>query len=209
ENGKIPEDYYEWWGYEDAKLFQYAKETLTELAQKDQPFNLTMLTADTHFEDGYESEQTPDVFGDQYSNVIHYSDKQIYELLQWMKKQPFYENTTVILCGDHLTMDSDFFDDIDPDYQRSVYNVFLNTDKKKVREKNRQFSAVDMFPTTLSALNVKIPGNRMGIGVNLFSGQKTLIEKKGYDNFQNELMKKSDFYDQKLMQSKEKNSSDP
>src|SRR5699024_6013866 len=167
ENGKIPEDYYEWWGYEAAKLFQYAKESLTELAQKAQPFNLTMLTADTHFEDGYESEQTPDVFGDQYSNVIHYSDKQIYELLQWMKKQPFYENTTVILCGDHLTMDSDFFDDIDPDYQRSVYNVFLNTDKKKVREKNRQFSAVDMFPTTLSALNVKIPGNRMGIGVNL------------------------------------------
>lgn len=203
DTGRIPEDYYKWWGYEDAKLFKYAKETLTELSEKDQPFNLTMLTADTHFEDGYATDKTPDLFGDQYSNVIHYSDQQIYELLQWMKKQPFYKNTTVVLCGDHLTMDSDFFEDIDPDYQRTVYNVFLNTDKKNVRSKNRQFSAVDMFPSTLAALNVKIPGNRLGIGVNLFSKQQTLIEKMGYDSFQNELMKKSDFYDKKLMKIKE------
>lgn len=201
--GHIPKDYYEWWGYEDRKLVDYAKETLNELSSKDAPFNLTMLTADTHFEDGYATEDTPDLFGDQYSNVIHDSDRQIYELLQWMKKQPFYEDTTVILVGDHLTMDSDFFDSVDPDYQRTVFNLLLNTGKQKVRNKNRQFSAVDMFPTTLSALGVKIPGDRLGLGVNLFSDKPTLTEQIGYDEFQNELMKKSKFYNEKLMQNKE------
>lgn len=203
DTGRISEDYYEWWGYEDRKLFDYAKETLNELSQEDEPFNLTMLTADTHFEDGYATEETPDLFGDQYSNVIHDSDRQVSQLLEWMKKQPFYEDTTVILVGDHLTMDSDFFESVDPEYQRTVFNLFLNADKQGVRNKKREFSAVDMFPTTLSALGVKIPGNRMGLGVNLFSNQSTLIEQLGYDQFQNELMKKSEFYNEKLMQNKE------
>ncbi|MDN6641153.1 MAG: LTA synthase family protein [Tetragenococcus sp.] len=203
DTGRLPEDYYEWWGYEDRKLVNYAKETLNELSQEEEPFNLTMLTVDTHFEDGYVTEDTPDLFGDQYSNVIHDSDRQISELLQWMEEQPFYEDTTVVLVGDHLTMDSDFFDSVDPDYQRSVFNLFLNTDKQDVRNKNRQFSAVDMFPTTLSALGVEVPGDRMGLGVNLFSDKPTLIEQLGYNQFQNELMKKSEFYNEKLMQDKE------
>ncbi len=204
DTGRLPEDYYEWWGYEDRKLVDYAKETLNELSQEDAPFNLTMLTVDTHFEDGYATEDTPDLFGDQYSNVIHDSDRQIAQLLEWMKEQPFYEDTTVVLVGDHLTMDSDFFDSVDPDYQRSVFNLFLNTNKQKVRNKNREFSAVDMFPTTLSALGVEVPGDRLGLGVNLFSDQPTLIEQFGYEPFQNELMKKSDFYNEKLMQDDEK-----
>ena len=56
ENGLIPEDYKVWWGYEDEKLFEFAKNRLQELSQQDMPFNLTMLTVDTHFEDGYECE---------------------------------------------------------------------------------------------------------------------------------------------------------
>lgn len=49
----IPEGYYRWWGFEDAKLFEYAKTELEDLASQDKPFNLTMLTVDTHFFDGY------------------------------------------------------------------------------------------------------------------------------------------------------------
>ncbi|WP_253214478.1 LTA synthase family protein, partial [Tetragenococcus halophilus] len=133
----IPEDYYEWWGYEDEKLFDFAKDSLTEIADEDEPFNFTMLTADTHYEDGYATDETPDLFGDQYSNVIHDSDEKIKEFIDWMKTQPFYEDTTVVLVGDHLTMDSDFFEDIDPNYQRTVYNVFLNTGKNEVNNNNR------------------------------------------------------------------------
>ena len=51
--GLIPEGYYQWWGYEDAKLFEYAKDKLTEISKNDEPFNFSMLTVATHFEDGY------------------------------------------------------------------------------------------------------------------------------------------------------------
>lgn len=47
--GEIPGDYYEWWGYEDIKLYEIAKQQLLEISKNDEPFNFTMLTADTHF----------------------------------------------------------------------------------------------------------------------------------------------------------------
>ena len=53
ENGWIEPDYEVFWGYEDEKLFSFARDTLTEIAGEDQPFALTILTVDTHYEDGY------------------------------------------------------------------------------------------------------------------------------------------------------------
>ena len=53
DNNWIPEDYKVWWGFEDQKLFSFAKERLEQLAGQEEPFNLTLLTVDTHFEDGY------------------------------------------------------------------------------------------------------------------------------------------------------------
>ena len=53
EQGDIPDDYYVWWGFEDHKLFDIAKKELTRLNKGNAPFNLTMLTVDTHTEHGY------------------------------------------------------------------------------------------------------------------------------------------------------------
>ena len=64
EVGWIPEDYRAWWGFEDQKLFQFAEDKLLELSEQDTPFNLTLLTVDTHFEDGYPCEICPDTFGE-------------------------------------------------------------------------------------------------------------------------------------------------
>lgn len=44
-NGWIDKDYRAWWGYEDLKLFEFAKTELTRLASVGQPFNFNMLTA--------------------------------------------------------------------------------------------------------------------------------------------------------------------
>ena len=200
EKGQIPEDYYVWWGYEDQKLFANAQEKLTELGSKDEPFNFTMLTVDTHFEDGYVCDLCQDEFGDnQYANVMACSSRQIDAFIKWIQEQPFYENTTIVLSGDHLTMDSDFCNDVSEDYERSVYNVFINLpedlDTSFEKTHNREFATLDMFPTTLVAMGVKIEGDKLGLGVNLFSDEQTLTEQYGRDGLDKELMKKSKFYD--------------
>ena len=200
ENGQIPEDYYVWWGYEDQKLFANAQEKLTELSSKDEPFNFTMLTVDTHFEDGYVCEQCQNEFGDnQYANVMACSSRQVDAFVKWIQQQPFYENTTIVISGDHLTMDSDFCNDVSEDYERSVYNVFINLpeglDISFEKTHNREFATLDMFPTTLAAMGVTIEGDRLALGVNLFSDEQTLTEQYGRKGLDKELMKKSKFYD--------------
>lgn len=199
ENGKLPEDYFEWWGYEDAKLFDFAKEELLELAAGDQPFNLTMLTADTHFPDGYICPDCKEDHDSQYANVLACSSKRVYEFVKWVQQQDFYKDTTIIISGDHLTMDPQFLEGIDEDYNRTVYNCIINPAVQPVQQKNRQFGVFDMYPTTLAAMGVKINGERLALGTNLFSGEKTLTEIYGRDFLNEEIKKNSDFYNDEIL----------
>ncbi|MBE6981300.1 MAG: LTA synthase family protein [Ruminococcaceae bacterium] len=200
EQGRLDPDYREFWGFEDEKLFAYAKEELTRIAELDQPFNFTMLTCDTHFPDGYVCRLCEDHYEEQYPNVMRCSSKQVGEFIEWIQQQPFYENTTIVICGDHLTMDPDFFEEADPDYVRTIYNCIINSPIKPKQSKNREFGTFDMFPTTLAALGVKIEGDRLGLGTNLFSKTPTLTEHYGYDILDNELKKNSEFYNREFLQ---------
>ena len=192
ENGLIPEDYYVWWGYEDQKLFEFAKQKVTELAAQPEPFNLTMLTVDTHFEDGYMCESCPQLYGDdQYSNVMRCSSQQVAAFIRWLQQQDFYENTTIVLCGDHPTMDSDYCADVDSDYTRKTYTAYINAAAQKETDSRRDYTTFDQFPTTLAALGVQIDGNRLGLGTNLFSSEPTLTERFGLDTEAAELKKNS------------------
>lgn len=195
DNGLIPEDYKVWWGYEDEKLFEFAKEKCTELSRQEEPFNLTMLTVDTHFEDGYMCEKCPNDYGDQYANVMACSSKQVYEFIEWVKQQPFYDNTTIVLSGDHLTMDSDFCVKVDEEgkYDRRTYTAYINSAVNPVNNMKRTYTTMDNFPTTLAAMGVKIEGNRLGLGTNLFSEELTLMESVGEEELKAELKKKSEF----------------
>lgn len=198
DQGLIPEGYYQWWGYEDAKLFEYAKDKLTEISKNDEPFNFSMLTVATHFEDGYKCDQCDEEqYGDDhYGMVIDCASDRVTEFVNWIKQQPFYENTTVILSGDHLTMDSDFCENIDKDYQRSTYNAILNSPITPVKEKNRVFTTMDMFPTTVASLGAVIDGDRLGLGTNLFSDKETLAEQLGFDELNHQLSMSSHFFDE-------------
>ncbi len=203
EQGRLPQDYREWWGFEDEKVFAFAKEELTRLAKDDKPFNFTMLTADTHFPDGYVCPLCDTVYPQQYANVIACSSHQMALFIQWIKEQPFYENTTVVISGDHLTMDPHFLKEIDENYTRTVYNCILNAPLQPIREQNRQFGVFDFYPTTLAALGVKIEGDRLGLGTNLFAERKTLTEEFGYETFNQELQKRSLFYNTNILGMKE------
>lgn len=202
EQGRLPEDYEEWWGFEDEKLFSFAKEELSKLASDNKPFNFTMLTADTHFPDGYNCPQCKNEHSEQYANVLSCSARQVKKFVSWIKKQPFYENTTIVICGDHLTMDPNFLEEVNENYTRTIYNCIINSPVSPVKEKNRDFGTFDMFPTTLAAMGVKIDGNQLGLGVNLFSDKETLTEKYGFDQLNIELQKKSKYYNTEFFEPK-------
>ena len=166
---------------------------MSEISKDDKPFNLTLLTANTHFTDGYLEEDCDKVFDNDYANSFYCSDNLINEFIDWVKEQDFYDNTTIIITGDHLTMQENFYN-IDDNYTRTVYNAFINSRVVPSNEKNRVFTTMDMFPTTLASLGASIEGDRLGLGTNLFSDKRTLAEEYGIQKLNKELKKNSNYY---------------
>ena len=188
-----------WWGYTDDQLFEYAKEKVAYLAEQDEPFNFTMLTADTHFPNGYRCKDCPNKWDEQYKDVISCSSKKVGDFIKWLQKQDYYDNTTIVIAGDHLTMQSNFFELEDgQDYQKKVVNLIINP-AVEAENTNRIYSTMDLYPTTLAALGANIEGNKLGLGTNLFSNEETLIEKYGVEYVNNELMKISRFYNNNIL----------
>lgn len=239
--GKVPDGYdIGWWGIEDEKLFAYAKEELTNLAGSGQPFNFTVLTVDTHNPDGYVCRLCGSQFDDRYSNVLHCASRQTADFVSWIMEQPWYENTSIVIAGDHATMVSGYAPD-DDSYNRGVYYCFINPaaeatgagftetgtgfsdtgadvrtnaagsgtqadaagSESPVKPgkigKNRTACTMDLFPTTLAAMGVRIEGDRLGLGTNLFSDRDTIVDEFGKEEVISQLNMKSVFYDDVLL----------
>lgn len=202
QKGLIPQDYHVWWGYEDRRLFNYAKTEIKRLAAQKEPFNFQMLTVDTHFVDGYLDPTCPTPFKQQYENVYNCSSARVAALLGWIKQQDFYDNTTIVITGDHLGMQTKFYDKLigkNTNYQRTIYNSFINSAAETDNTKKRLFSSFDMYPTTLAAMGADISGDRLALGVNLFSDKPTLLETYGLEKLNDELTKHSQFYETNIL----------
>ncbi len=197
-NGYVDPDYKVWWGYEDDKLYEFAKEELLRLAKENKPFYFILENADTHFPAGYVSPKMQEKpFEEQYANVIFYSQAEVVKFVNWIKKQDFYANTTILITGDHRSMDKDFFADWDPNYERTVVNMYINSVldmPPRTKTHQRDFAPFDIFPTTLAAIGAQIEGERAGLGTNLFSDKPTLVEELGLDKVNDELARPSKFY---------------
>ncbi|MBQ8766217.1 MAG: LTA synthase family protein [Clostridia bacterium] len=205
ELGWLPEDYKVFWGYEDDKLYEFAKKELTRLGESGKPFHFVMETADTHAPDGYLSEKAEKKFDSQYANCIYYSQAEAVKFVRWIQEQDFYENTTIVLIGDHLSMARDFCTPINNDgYYRTCFNLFINPPEElcnidKSRLYNRDWAVFDMFPTLVACLGIEFDGERLGIGTNLFSDEQTLFERDGVSFVNKELENRSNFYNNNIL----------
>lgn len=189
-------DYENAWGICDNHLYEYAKKKITEIAENSvEPFDFTMLTVDTHHEDGFICELCDNTYPEKYANVIACASKQAADFVAWCQNQSWYENTTIVMVGDHLSMAANFWDDID-EYDRRGYNCFINAVENCSVENmhNRDFTTLDYFPTIVASIGGKIEGDCLGLGTNLFSNRKTLSEELGSSVFDDELSLYSKYY---------------
>ena len=193
QDGFIPKGYKVWWGFEDEKLFAKAKETIEKASADDKPFNVTLLTVDTHFEDGYVCRLCKTEHGDnQYANVMSCSSRQVSEFVRWIQSQDFGKDTVIVINGDHTTMDKDFCNNIPSSYTRKTFTTILNGAAKPTKEQSRNYATIDLFPTTLAALGCSIEGDRLGVGTNLYSDKQTLVEEFGLGTVRREFSHQSE-----------------
>ena len=177
---------YDFWGYDDHTLFEYAKQDALDLSKSGQPFCLVLETVDTHFPDGYTCPYCGHEYADEYGNILRCNSRHIYDYVRWLQEQPFYEDTTIILMGDHTTM-ADFGDLDESPYQRKTYFCIINGVSERETDDQRVYSAFDVAPTTLAAIGVDMKSDRFGLGTNLYSKKKTLFEQYGVEYMENGL----------------------
>ena len=153
-----------------------------------------MLTVDTHFGGGHICDICDNMYPEQYANVLACADRQAVQFIDWLSRQEWYENTTVVITGDHLTMEEPFMENID-NSERRIYNCFINLPDglSAYQTTDRDFTTLDLFPTMLAAVGVEIEGDRLGLGTNLFAQQQTLYEQMG-EELEEELKLYSNYY---------------
>lgn len=181
------------YGYNDVDLYRIAKKQLSELSTKKNPFFMTLMTINTHAPRGYPASVCENSKIGIYAS-IRCADKMVKEFLDWMKQQPFYEDTVVVIVGDHLQMESQMTSEL-KDKKRDIFTVFISPaiDVKK-GIKYRSYTHFDLAPTILEAIGAQFHSRRFGLGTSLFSDKKTLVEQMTPEELKAELLRPSKMY---------------
>lgn len=172
---------------QDKDAFRFAGQILDTISE---PFSLTFFTIDTHSPHGlYDPDCVKATDESNKDELLKASarcvSRELNKFLASLKNRPFYENTSIIVFGDHLFMGNRLVEGF---ANRKWINIFINAPTPISGEK-RIFSDIDMFPTILSSINFDIEGKRLGFGTDLFGGKKTLIEEIGLDSLNKEFDK--------------------
>lgn len=195
--GKVPQDYKVFWGFEDRKLYGFAKEELDSLAGLGKPFALYLLTVDTHQPEGYVDDSCAVEFPaaeKPYPRALRCASRQLGAFLAWAKAQPWYGNTTISVMGDH-TLDM-LTAKAEVPASDTLYwvNFLLNSSISRSVE-GRRYSSLDMFPTLLEAMGFELDGHAIGLGRSLFADRPTALEHYGVRVLDSLLRERSHQYD--------------
>ena len=179
----------------DADLYGVARAAATGLGKLNEPWMLWLYTIDTHGPYGRVDSGCVEIplsieRENQYPFVVRCASKLINDFIEWAKAQDWFENTTIVVLGDHPAMVAPEVVGFPSEKIEHYWlNFFMNSAIDSVPNKVRQFTSFDMYPTILEAMGAKIEGHALGLGRSLFSNEPTLIEKYGKDSL-NVLIKK-------------------
>lgn len=207
--GRISENYNVFWGFEDRKLYGFAKEELDSLAGLGKPFAFYMLTVDTHQPFGYLDDSCKialknvglEVKDDnRFPAALRCASMQLASFVEWIKEQPWSENTVIAIMGDHTSpMLSNKAGLASTD---SVYwtNFIVNSAvADEAYHRGRSYSSLDMFPTLLESMGFELEGRSIGLGRSLYADKPTLLEIYGKPVLDSFLRERSVQYDYFIM----------
>lgn len=192
----------------DSIVFKYAKDKLEQLGRSDKPFFMSIITANTHgptFE--YLEQNCEKKYNDGRDNIKCF-DKTVFEFVSWVQKQPFYKDTIIFLIGDHYMFSHNiskmkFFDSTVKSRVIQTFNVVLDGSSSKPQILHKKFTQIDWAPTILESAGFTLKPRRLGLGVSLWSDERTLLEKfYSIKNLKEKLKESEPFIDDFFMNNK-------
>ncbi|MBT8146040.1 MAG: sulfatase-like hydrolase/transferase, partial [Gammaproteobacteria bacterium] len=163
------------WGLYDESLLALAAEEYAELAEMDRPFNLSLLTVDTHHPTGEPSPGCPSYerIDNSILHSVHCTDFLVGRFIDQLKQHPAYENTVIVLASDHLGMRNNAFSLFPENYERKLYFSVLNA--QPAVPADRLATPMDLAPTLLSLMQVQHNASFLA-GGDLSQGEMLTIE---------------------------------
>lgn len=158
------------WGLSDRRLMENAKDEVVRLHESGQPFNLTMLTLDSH-EPAYLFEYCEQETADPLESAVRCSMEQVAGFLEFMDEQGYLDDTVVVLSGDHPKMLGDAF--VSLNALKSVENHSLFNriwSPEEIPTLRAGADQLSMFATVLDLLHVGRDDHRAGVGVSAYVG---------------------------------------
>ncbi|WP_155849820.1 LTA synthase family protein, partial [Arthrobacter sp. H41] len=164
------------WGLSDERLMAHARDEIdalhAEAEKTGQPFNLSVLTLDTHepvHVYDYCNVDTQDVV----TSVFSCSMTQVAGFVDYMKEKGYLDDTAVVIMGDHLkhmSAGDAFHEQLDDNPNRTIFNrIWIpGEDKSKLRPRVDQ---LNMYPTILEAAGLTLKDHEAGLGVSAFASK--------------------------------------
>lgn len=191
--------------FRDDFLFDRFKEYLSSNIDKSKNFAAVFQTYDTHFPNGFSPKDKKSHGDDNIKDAWLYVDSLVSGFLDWAKTQEWYDNTVIVVVGDHPWQDAsnEFTTLTKRDGERQIFNLIIHSRNSDIHN-SCTYSNIDMAPTILNALGINFKSvsnkgqesdSRIGLGVSLFSNDQTLVCKYGQEYLTKELDKYSYFYD--------------
>ena len=182
-----------WPALYDEDLFRFSKAIIDEKERSGSPYNLTILTMDTHNPEGYRSSSCGYKDRSKLARSVLCTSDSLAEFLDYIKKKSYLKNTEVVILGDHLFMANGsmkkkyFFHK-----ERSIFNRFISTNE--LIPNREEILPFDMFPTILYNLGFEAPDGRLGLGFSGFGEYKIKPNENRYKEMADKLLNYSSKY---------------
>ncbi|MHA7285237.1 sulfatase-like hydrolase/transferase [Arthrobacter sp. MDT3-44] len=173
------------WGLSDERLMANARDEIdrlhAEAERTGEPFNLSMLTLDTHepvFVYDYCDVDTENVV----TSVYSCSMTQVAGFVDYMRQKGYLEDTAVVITGDHvkhMSAGDAFHEQLDHHENRTVFNrVWVPGGTPALRPRVDQ---LNLYPTILEAAGLTLQDSEAGLGVSAFAPEVPVGSAQGVD----------------------------
>jgi phosphoglycerol transferase len=179
------------WGLYDDDLFAHAKDKLRQLHAEGKPFNLTVLTVDTHEPAGFKSRDCQ-VRGERFEGVVECSARQVADFVAFIKQSGYLDDTNVVILGDHLARKNPVADRLETLPERYIFNKFIS--QAPMHKNREEIVHFDLLPTMLEFIGFDAGGRQMALGFGALRSNDAKPEADRFVQMNESLLNRSEAY---------------
>lgn len=142
------------WGVADKEIFKIAEDKYIKLSNENKPFNITILTTATHNIEGVYDSRCKNSTDNNLLNAIECTNDLLKDFIDFLKNQPNYENTLIVIMPDHIQYEINKLDNIITSSEKQPYLILLNSNNPKTII-GKNINHADYAEIILKNLNIK------------------------------------------------------